>query len=255
MPKPRIFLSSTCYDLTQVRSELTSFLEERGFDVINSEKSSFGVTPGRHSHSACLEEVDNANYLLLLIGKRYGGNYIGSEKSITNEEYNRAVRNKIPCIVCVDEKVNQNRQLYKNNPQGDFSSIVDNTKIFDFIDYIASGHSDNWLHSFNNIQDIRNILTNQFAHYLFNYSMSLSKNNEKINDGSVIFVEFPQNLEKIKDEHFVTCDVSKRSAFLRQILKTFHLSLSLFIPSSLFPPLADFFTNSFFRLHLASWVI
>jgi len=40
MAKPRIFLSSTCYDLSIIRDELTRFLEERGFEVINSEKSS-----------------------------------------------------------------------------------------------------------------------------------------------------------------------------------------------------------------------
>ena len=113
MAKPRIFLSSTCYDLSIIRDELTRFLEERGFEVINSEKSSFGVTPGLHSHSACLEAVNEADYLLLIIGKRRGGTYIGSEKSITNEEYNRAVSLGIPCIVCVLREVFDYIKTYK----------------------------------------------------------------------------------------------------------------------------------------------
>ena len=80
------------YDLSLVRSELTSFLEDKGFHVINSENKSFGVTPGLHSHSACLAEVSTADYLLLLIGRRHGGTFIGSTSSITNEEYRAALK-------------------------------------------------------------------------------------------------------------------------------------------------------------------
>ena len=200
MAKPRIFLSSTCYDLSIVRRELTSFLENRGFEVINSEKHSFGVTPGKHSHTACLDEVENADYLILLIGKRRGGTYIGSEKSITNEEYNRAVLKGIPTIVCVLREVEEYRITYKKNPTGDHSHIVDDTRIFHFIDYIASGHADNWIHKFEDIDDLRQILTTQFAHYLYLYSQSLRPSSKNKNKDDISIVEFPANLDRLKDE-------------------------------------------------------
>lgn len=200
MAKPRIFLSSTCYDLSIVRSELTSFLEERGFEVINSEKHSFGVTPGKHSHSACLDEVENADYLILLIGKRRGGTYIGSEKSITNEEYDRAISKGIPTIVCVLREVEDYRVTYKKNPTGDHSHIVEDTRVFHFIDYIASGHADNWIHKFEDINDLRQILTTQFAHYLYLYSKSLRPSSKHENKNEVTIVDFPTNLDRLKDE-------------------------------------------------------
>lgn len=45
MAKARIFISSTCYDLSAVRNELDEFLSSLDFEVLNSEKTNFGVTP------------------------------------------------------------------------------------------------------------------------------------------------------------------------------------------------------------------
>ncbi len=36
MAKPRIFLSSTCYDLSDARAALTTFLGGFGFEVLNT---------------------------------------------------------------------------------------------------------------------------------------------------------------------------------------------------------------------------
>ena len=59
MSKPRIYISSTCFDLTDVRTELTSFLESYNFEVLNSQLPNFGVSPKKHSHTACLDQVEN----------------------------------------------------------------------------------------------------------------------------------------------------------------------------------------------------
>jgi len=199
MAKPKIFLSSTCYDLKMVRSELTDFLDERGFEVINSEMDSFGITPGLNAQTACLDEVHRADYLLLLIGKRYGTTYTGSESSITNEEYNRAVSNGIPCIVCVLREVESHRVTYKKNPTADYSHIVDDHRIFHFIDYISSAHSDNWIHNFENIDDLRRILTTQFAHYLYLFSQFQRPKEKTRKESESALFEFPINLDVLQD--------------------------------------------------------
>ena len=84
---------------------LTTFLEGHGFEVLNSQKGSFGVAAKKHSHEACLEEVPNADYLILVVGGRRGGNFIGSEASITNEEVRLASQG--PANDCVVDKINQ----------------------------------------------------------------------------------------------------------------------------------------------------
>ncbi len=199
MSKPQIFLSSTCYDLTSTRAQLNSFLSDYGFEVLDSQSSSFGVSPKRHSHSACLDQVENSDYLVLIVGKRRGGNFIGSEKSITNEEYNLASTLGIPIVVFLDKEVSSHRQSYKKNPSGDFSHIVEDVRIFNFIDYVSSGHEDNWLHPYENVTDIQEILKTQFAYYLKLYSASLRKKDNKKAKDDLQLVEYPSNIEKLSE--------------------------------------------------------
>jgi len=195
MPKPRIFLSSTCYDLSTIRAELAVFLEKRGFEVINSEDKNFGVTPGMHSHAACVSQVGQADFMLLLIGSRRGGTYIGSLSSITNEEYKAAEKLEIPRIVAVLRSVWDYRKTYTLNPTGNHKHIVDDVRIFSFIDYIASGHSDNWMQTFETIGDLKNILTTQFAHYLTLFSNGMRRSQPKVSGQECEIVDFPSSLD------------------------------------------------------------
>lgn len=200
MPKPRIIISSTCYDLSDARSALTAFLVERGFDVENSQLPNFGVDPKLHSHTACIEAVKQCDYLILIIGGRYGGTYIGSTKSITNEEYRKAVKMGIPTLIFVDERVENSIRLFKKNPTADFSSIVDNTKIFDFVENIRAGATNNWIFTYKNVSEIIETLKAQIAHYLLLFSqMQISgTKSEKTDSGTKLpYVKFPPNLQAI----------------------------------------------------------
>src|SRR5436305_838831 len=119
MAKPRIFISSTCYDLSDARAELTKFLEGFGFDVLNSQTSSFGVTPNKSAVDACLDQVELADYLILIIGSRSGA--VKGDVTVTNAEYNRAIDRGIPVIPFVNRTVSDALRLYKANPAGDFT--------------------------------------------------------------------------------------------------------------------------------------
>src|SRR5262245_33096735 len=125
MSKPRTFLSSTCYDLADARAALGAHLEILGFEVLLSERSTFGVAPKQHAHDAALQQVDNADYFVLIIGGRRGSTYVGSDKSITNEEYRRALRRKIPIMVFLQRSVAEAERAYGKNPSGDFSYVLD----------------------------------------------------------------------------------------------------------------------------------
>lgn len=175
MAKPRIFLSSTCYDLGDARAELTSFLEGFGFEVLNSQNGKFGVKPKVHSHDACLAMMEQADYVVLIIGGRRGGTYVGSEKSITNEEIRAAQKLDRPIFAFLDKRIEALRPTYRKNPSADFTPTIDDVRIFDFIDTIAAGHEDNWLRLFDNVTDIKTALVAQLAYILLLYSQSLRK--------------------------------------------------------------------------------
>jgi hypothetical protein len=231
MAKPRIFISSTCFDLNDARSELTDFLEKYNFEVLNSQLKNFGVSPKKHSHTACLDQVENADFLLVIIGKRRGGTFVGSEKSITNEEYNLAVKRGIPIIVCVDKQVDDTMLLYKKNPTANFKGVVDDVRIFHFVEYIKSASEDNWVFQYNNVNDIKDILRSQFSYYLLLFSKSLLKDlakEKKADSSKLTFVKFPSNLDKIKSKKF---NQEEETAF-RNGIKELHKVLASILSSS-----------------------
>ena len=50
MAKPRIFISSTFYDLRQIRSELDLFIQTLGYDTILSEKGNINIFSTGYAH-------------------------------------------------------------------------------------------------------------------------------------------------------------------------------------------------------------
>src|SRR6185312_14581871 len=73
MPSPKVFVSSTCYDLGMAREQLRSFLVKLGYEPILSEYSDILYDPRTHTHTSCIKEVPNADMVVLLIGSRFGG--------------------------------------------------------------------------------------------------------------------------------------------------------------------------------------
>ena len=169
MSKPRTFISSTCFDFADARAAIAEHLKDLGHEPIRSDLPSFGVSLGKHSHDACLDQVDNCDYLVLLIGGRRGGTFVGSEKSITNEEYRRALKKHKPVISFVKRDVYEALRHYKKNPGGDFMHVVDDTRIFDFIELVSSQSENNWIKAFDNAEEIKQALTDQFAYIALEY--------------------------------------------------------------------------------------
>lgn len=73
--KLRVFVSSTCYDLLDLRAELRSFLEDNAFSVSLSEdpNSPFVVDPTDNSIASCLNNVESSDVVVCIVDRRYGG--------------------------------------------------------------------------------------------------------------------------------------------------------------------------------------
>ena len=85
---PTVMVSSTLYDLRQLRQDLTSFLQDSlGYRALLSELPSFPVSPDLDTTENCRRRVEeDADVLLLVVGGRYGSIDDRSGKSITNLE-------------------------------------------------------------------------------------------------------------------------------------------------------------------------
>lgn len=204
MPKgsaTTLFVSSTCYDLSQLRADIRDFAEGVGLEPILSELDSFPVNPSQDTIQNCLDAVRNrADLFLLVVGNRYGS-ITETGKSVTNLEYIEAASRGIPRYVFVKSEVLAVLPIWKTNPTADFSASVDTPKLFEFVSTLRD-KGEVWVFPFSNAQDIVRTLRKQLS-YLLADSLSLrAKLQEKdasalaLSPGALrIYIEKPMGWE------------------------------------------------------------
>ena len=68
-----VFISSTCYDLLDLRAELVSFLEPKGFIVkVSEDPFHIDVEPTVNSIETCLRNVEASDVVVCILDRRYG---------------------------------------------------------------------------------------------------------------------------------------------------------------------------------------
>ena len=177
--RPTVFVSSTCYDLKQIRQDIRGFIEDDlGYEAVLSEYDSFPVDSDMDTVNNCLRAVEErANIMVLVVGGRYGYVTEHGEKSVTNLEYLRAKVKGIPIFVFIDQSILNILPVWEKNKTADFSGIVDSPKIFEFVDALRNKDS-NWVHEFSSGKDIINCLRKQMS-YLFNDCLCLRQHFHK----------------------------------------------------------------------------
>lgn len=159
---PSVFISSTCYDLSQIRLDLKNSIELLGYVPVFSESPAFPVNPQADNLENCLRAVrDRADLFVLVVGGRYGSQVNGGN-SITNLEYLEARAKGVPIFVFVAQSVLHNLSIWKANPEANFSSVVDSPKLFEFVHKLR-GSEGHWVFSFNDANEIIETLRIQWA--------------------------------------------------------------------------------------------
>jgi hypothetical protein len=106
--------------------------------------------------------------------------------------------------VFVKKEVDTSLRLYKKNPGADFTDYVDDTRIFDFVEYVRSQSEDNWTHVFEDVTDIVAILKTQFAfiHLLFSEQFVRARTTTRVMDGKPakrVLAPFPGDFTQLTD--------------------------------------------------------
>lgn len=168
---PTVFVSSTCYDLKQVRADMKVFIESFGFHAMLSEYSSFPIDPDIGTVENCLKAVDEyATIFVLIVGGRYGAP-TEEGKSVTNLEYLRGRAKGIPVYAFVQRSILDILPVWKANPDANFQQVADSPKLFEFVARLRDSR-DVWVLPFDTAQDIMESLRPQWA-YLFMDSLQL----------------------------------------------------------------------------------
>lgn len=195
--KLKVFVSSTCYDLSIIRSQLKSFIENMGYEAVLSEYNDVFYDPNDHTHESCVKEVSNADLVILIIGSRFGGKGIPSLKnlvdfkaltssslktnlldkpdvfSVTQYEIFKAIESDIPVYCFVEEDVWHDHLVYEQNKDNEaiikymkFPSIEKSETapfIFEFINFMRARTHNNAMFPFGKLEDIESCLLKQWS--------------------------------------------------------------------------------------------
>lgn len=183
MRKVNIFISSTCYDLSQIRLDLRDFITSLGHNPILSEDHDFPINPNLSNAENCINAVKTeADIFILIIGNRYGC-ILETGKSITNTEFLTAVEKGIPIYTFTLKDMLNILPAWEKNPDADFSWLVDNNNIFKFIQDVRK-NSGLWNFPFEQAQDIKTTLNAQLSN-LFNDSLQVRNKVNKLGNNEL----------------------------------------------------------------------
>ena len=198
MTCPRIFISSTYYDLKHVREIIRKFILDIGYEPVLSEFSDIFYRPQDTVQNSCLREISSCDLFVLIVGKRYGSNFPGDSLSITHREYLEAQHLSIPIYSFIDLDVLHDYEFHKKNTSSTNCSyrVVEDVNIFGLIKDIQEASKDNALISFTSIADILQHLKKQWASLFKNFlqGRQLETSAQKAK------VEIHENFEEFKEK-------------------------------------------------------
>ena len=177
MAKPRVFISSTFYDLKQIRADFDNFIFGLGYDVVRNEEGGIPYGTNFKLEDYCYKEFSNVDIVVAIIGGRFGtASDVNKKYSITNEEIKTAIEHNKQVYVFIDRDVDAEYQTYLKNKDKDIDySHVDDKRIFQFIEEIRGLKRNNIIHPFYSSGEIIAFLKEQWAGLLQHYLQEQSK--------------------------------------------------------------------------------
>lgn len=197
---PRVFVSSTYYDLKHVRERIEKFIDNYGFEPILFESDKVTYQHGKEIDHSAYFEVGLCHIMVLIVGGRYGSlssqNNLEDERkkydedyiSITRKEFETANQKNIPVLIFIDKNVYSEFQTYKENQEyfDELYSIknkekkgfkfahVDHINVFRFIDNIKSKP----VKTFEKVEEIESYIKSQLSGMFYLYLESLKKKSD-----------------------------------------------------------------------------
>lgn len=175
MARPKVFVSSTYYDLKHVRASLEVFIDSLGFDAVLFEKGDIAFHPDTALDESCYREAQSADIFVLIVGGRYGSAASVQDAtdlrnpelydSITRKEFESAQEADVPTFVLVEGAVHAEYQTFLKNRGNDTVKYahVDSNNVFILIESIFEKSRNNPVFAFDRATDITTWLREQWA--------------------------------------------------------------------------------------------
>jgi hypothetical protein len=245
MANLRVFVSSTAFDLSVLRSSLRAFVRDLGYDPVLSDYSDVLYDPREHAHKSCLTEVATCDMVILIIGSRFGSeldasvlqgsldgldaqSVISGEStprvSITQAEALTAAARGIPLFAFVDAAVYHDYSVYQRNKGQPFAGEIIYPSvtqpgtaeyIFNFIDYLQGRSFNNAVITYERLEDVIEHLKKQWAS-LFQRMLSEARDRT---DETVRIDRLADQFEDLKTALLTTVGDANSRAVARAVLR------------------------------------
>lgn len=164
MARPRVFVSSTYYDLKNIRVSLGAFITQMGYDAILNEGGNIPYGKSNPLDIYCYDEIQNSDIVISVIGGRYGSTSSDGTSSISQKELRTALELGKQVYIFIERDVLSEFRTFKKNRDADIRWVhVDNPTIYYFIDDLFNLPVNNAIFGFENSQSIIDILREQWA--------------------------------------------------------------------------------------------
>ena len=166
MAKPRVFVSSTFYDLRQVREDLDRFISGLGYETVRFEEGDIAYGKESPPEGYVHREIELCDMLICVIGGRYGTESQEQPgSSITQLELKTALENQVQVFIFIEQSVRSEYGTYLLNKEKSNINyrFVDNALVYEFIESVENLPRNNPITPFQTASDIIEFLRNQWA--------------------------------------------------------------------------------------------
>lgn len=164
MAKPRIFISSTFFDLKQIRADLDLFFDQLGYEPVRNEEGDIPYGKEEALEEYCYKEIKGVDILVSIIGGRFGTESKRNDSSISQMELKAALTENKQIYIFIDKNVLSEYETYLLNKESETKyRYVDDTRIYSFIEEIKSLNANNNIKGFETVSDISRYLKEQLA--------------------------------------------------------------------------------------------
>ncbi len=209
MAQPRVFISSTCYDLQEIRFQMRKFTEDFGFEPVMSEFGDIFFDYHKHIQDSCKDEIEKCQLFVLIVGNNYGSSYYKQKDisklpdSVTMQEFSRSIEVNIYKHIFINKFVDYDYKNYQKALNKEINTYferneISNEKIddtvlslkrdfvskypfpqdsykfiFNFLDIIYGLKTNNAIITYESFEDIKFSLRKQWAGFMHE---SITKN-------------------------------------------------------------------------------
>lgn len=208
MAAPRVFISSTYYDLKQVRNNIGDFIKSLGYEPVMHERSKVAYTQSQPLETDCYHEILGCEIVICIIGNHFGSQSIENDLSITMNELKEAIKNKKKIYIFIAKDVFVENRTYQQNKDNNFkSAYVDNLKIHEFIADLQTSVKNHVITAFETTDDIIDTLKSQFAGLFQNLlaresTMTEAKTTYDLQEAADLIKAGIEDFSRCKDEFF-----------------------------------------------------